>query len=72
MTSPRGPVATLRSWKAIGRELGRSERWCRYMTSAPDPLPVFRINRQVCADRGALEAWLRRQREQTIARDRPA
>ena len=60
----------LESWKAIGAAIGRSERWCRYMSHGPDPLPVFRVKRMVKLDLAELEAWLARQREQTIARDR--
>lgn len=72
MSADRGTstAATLVSWKEIGRAIGRSERWCRYMAAGPDPLPVVRISGRIHLERAALDAWLYRQREQTIARDR--
>ena len=58
------------TWKGIGRAIGRSERWCRYMTHRADPLPVFKVGGMVRLDAKDLEAWLSRERFRTIARDR--
>jgi hypothetical protein len=57
------------TWKAIGRLLGRSERWCRYMTRVRDPLPVFKVGGIIRLNASDLDAWLDRQRDRTIARD---
>jgi hypothetical protein len=56
------------TWKAIGRILGRSERWCRYMTRVRDPLPVFKVGGIIRLNATDLEAWLERQRDRTLAR----
>lgn len=64
------------TWKGIAHELGRSERWCRYMARrAQDPLPVFKIGGIVRLNQDDLEAWLLRQRRASLpaeARMRPA
>jgi hypothetical protein len=57
------------TWRAIGRVLGRSERWCRYMARAPDPLPVFKIGGIVRLNAADLATWLGRQRDRGVARD---
>lgn len=57
------------TWKTIGRALGRSERWCRYMARGPDPLPVFKVGGIVRVQVTDLDAWLERQRDRSIARD---
>ena len=57
------------TWKRIARVLGRSERWCRYMTHEADPLPVFKVGGIVRLNAPDLDEWLRRQRDRTIARD---
>ena len=57
------------TWKSIAGVLGRSERWCRYMTREPDPLPVYKVGGIVRLNATDLDAWLERQRDRTIARD---
>jgi hypothetical protein len=54
------------TWKAIARVLGRSERWCRYMTRVPDPLPVYKVGGIVRINDNDLAVWLARQRERTL------
>jgi hypothetical protein len=54
------------TWKAIARMLGRSERWCRYMTRVPDPLPVYKVGGIVRINEADLGVWLARQRERTL------
>lgn len=54
------------TWKAIARMLGRSERWCRYMTRVPDPLPVYKVGGIVRINEPDLSVWLARQRERTL------
>lgn len=55
------------TWKGIAAELGRSERWCRYMTRrGADPLPVFKVGGIVRLSRDDLEVWLSRQRAQSL------
>jgi hypothetical protein len=56
------------TWKGIAVELGRSERWCRYMTRrAVDPLPVFKVGGIVRLSRDDLDRWLSRQRDNSLA-----
>lgn len=56
------------TWKGIAAELGRSERWCRYMTRrAADPLPIYKIGGIVRLSRDDLNGWLARQRAQSLA-----
>jgi hypothetical protein len=55
------------TWKGIATALGRSERWCRYMTRrGADPLPVFKVGGIVRLNGTDLEDWLGRQRERSI------
>lgn len=50
------------TWFGIAHEIGRSERWCRYMVRREeDPLPVRKLGGIVRIDKEALEAWVRRQ-----------
>jgi hypothetical protein len=57
------------TWKAIASLLGRSERWCRYMTHRPDPLPVFKVGAIVRLETDDLAVWIARQRDRSLARD---
>ena len=51
------------TWKAIAAIMGRSERWCRYMSArADDPLPVFKVGGLVRLDASDLAAWYQRQK----------
>jgi hypothetical protein len=51
-------------WKQIAHQVGRSERWCRYMAKrAKDPLPVFKIGGLVNMNTVAFDAWLERQKQ---------
>jgi len=55
------------TWKGIAYELGRSERWCRYMARRDeDPLPVFKVGGIVRLNSEDLEDWLGRQRARTM------
>jgi len=63
------PTTYVETWKAIGRVLGRSERWCRYMVRSADPLPVYKVGGIVRLNASDLEIWVARQRDRTIARD---
>jgi hypothetical protein len=55
------------TWKGIAHELGRSERWCRYMAQrAQDPLPVFKVGGIVRLNGDDLSDWLLRQRERSL------
>lgn len=55
------------TWKGIAYQLGRSERWCRYMAQrAEDPLPVFKIGGIVRLNGDDLEDWIARQRERSM------
>jgi hypothetical protein len=52
------------TWKGIAFMVGRSERWCRYMSRrGHDPLPVFKIGGIVRLNRADLDAWVEHQRE---------
>jgi hypothetical protein len=55
------------TWKGIAHALGRSERWCRYMSRKDaDPLPVFKVGGIVRLNQDDLDDWLIRQRARTI------
>ena len=57
----------IETWKGIAGALVRSERWCRYMARRGcDPLPVFKIGGIVCLGYDDLDAWLSRQRAQSV------
>jgi len=51
------------TWKAIAAFIGRSDRWCRYMSSLEeDPLPVFKLRGQVRLDVAEFRGWVERQK----------
>lgn len=56
-------VKIVETWKQIAHELGRSERWCRYMASREkDPLPLAgKLGGIVRAEVSELAAWVKRQ-----------
>ncbi|MBE7447544.1 MAG: hypothetical protein HS111_01240 [Kofleriaceae bacterium] len=57
------------TWKQIAALVHRSERWCRNMARREvAPLPVYRLGGLVRLEVKDLEAWLRAERERTIAR----
>ena len=59
------------TWKAIAYNLGRSERWCRYMaTRDHDPLPAFKVGGIVRLNHEDLDAWLGRERDRSMRRPR--
>ena len=56
------------TWKGIAHELGRSERWCRYMAQrTEDPLPVFKVGGIVRLNGDDLGDWLARQRDRSLS-----
>lgn len=60
------------TWKGIAYQLGRSERWCRYMAQrVEDPLPVFKVGGIVRLNGEDLEDWLGRQRQRSMPARRP-
>lgn len=57
----------IETWKAIAFEMGRSERWCRYMSVHPNhPLPVFKVGGIVRILHSDLNKWLEEQRMQLL------
>ena len=59
--------AFVETWKGIAGTVSRSERWCRYMAHrGRDPLPIYKIGGIVRINMADLEAWLRRQRAESI------
>ena len=51
------------TWKDIANALGRSERWCRYMSNrAIGPLPVFKVGGIARLRLEDLATWLEEQR----------
>ena len=56
------------TWKGIAHQIGRSERWCRYMArKEEDPLPVFKVGGIVRLNGDDLDRWLERQRQKSMA-----
>lgn len=61
------PEAT-ETWVGIAAMVGRSERWCRYMSrTKPDPLPVYRVGGMVRLDAADFRSWLDRARTRGVA-----
>lgn len=60
-------VGHVETWRAIAYVLGRSERWCRYMSVRdPDRLPVFKIGGIVRLNVADWEEWVTRQQRRPI------
>lgn len=64
----KGDTAHAETWAAIAAMVGRSERWCRYMSrpDKTDPLPVYRVGGMVRLDLVDYSAWLGRARSRGV------